>query len=98
MELEGFTFALVGDVDTLKALAFVSEVAFGTPLSWRDPVRFSYAHGGKDGFPFPVDRATYDSSVRALREAVEAARVGDRERMTALRRLGSYDSPRGGSG
>jgi hypothetical protein len=71
----------------VRALALVSEVAFGAPLSWRDPVRFSYAHGGKDGTPFPVDRGAYESSIGALRQAVEAARMGDRERMDALRRL-----------
>src|SRR6476660_7182646 len=55
---------------TLRALALASEVIYGTPASTRDPARFSFAHGGKDGFPYPVDTATYDSTVEVLRNAV----------------------------
>src|SRR3982750_441628 len=55
---------------TLRALALASEVIYGTPASTRDPARFSFAHGGKDGFPFPVDIETYDKTVEVLRAAV----------------------------
>jgi hypothetical protein len=72
---------------TVRALALVSEVVYGAPASYRDPARYSYAHGGKDGHPFPVDRDTYDRTVEALKRAVERARLGQRETLDALRRL-----------
>ena len=72
---------------TIRALALVAELLHGVQASWRDPAKFSFAHGGKDGHPFPVDRRTYDQSIEVLREAVTRARIGDRERMEALRRL-----------
>ena len=54
------------------------------PYKWAD---YSYAHGGKDGHPYPVDRSTYDRSIEVLTEAVRRARLGDRERTEALKRL-----------
>ncbi len=48
---------------------------------------YSYAHGGKDGFPFPVDRKTYDKSIEVLTAAVRRARLGDRDKTDALRRV-----------
>ncbi len=75
---------------TIRALALVSELVYGAPASFRDPVRFSYAHGGKDGHPYPVDRETYDRTIETLREAVARARVGRRERLEALRRLAAF--------
>lgn len=75
---------------TIRALALLAEVLYGTPLSFRDPARFAFAHGGKDRHPFPVDRALYDRSIRILHEAVARARVGDRERLEALRRLAEW--------
>ena len=77
---------------TLRALALVSEVIYGTPASTRDPARFSFAHGGKDGTPFPVDRETYDKSIDWLREAVARARIGDSDRMRALRSLEGFST------
>ena len=78
----------------LRALSLVAEVVHGTPTSLRDPARFSFAHGGKDGHPHPVDRATYDHSIEWLREAAARARIGDTERTRALRRLAEYHKPR----
>jgi hypothetical protein len=75
----------------LRALALVAEVVHGTPTSVRDPARFSFAHGGKDGHPFPVDRRTYDHSIDWLREAVVAAKVGNSERSRALQRLATWE-------
>jgi uncharacterized protein len=72
---------------TLRALALLSEVLAGTPVSWRDPARFAFAHGGKDGHPFPVDRATYDHTIAVLEEGVRRARLGEPDRLAALRRL-----------
>ncbi|MEM2870015.1 MAG: DUF763 domain-containing protein [Thermoplasmata archaeon] len=73
---------------TVRALALISEVVYGAPPSWKDPVKFSFAVGGKDGVPFPVDRAAMDRSTELLREALEAARgIDGRERLDAIRRL-----------
>jgi len=72
---------------TLRALALLSELLAGTPASWRDPARFSFAHGGKDGHPYPVDRSTYDRTVAVLEDALRRARLGHTDRLEALRRL-----------
>jgi len=72
---------------SIRALALVSELVHGAKASVRDPARFSFAHGGKDGHPYPVDRETYDRTIEALRAAVERARLGQREKLDALRRL-----------
>ena len=55
---------------TMRALSLVSEVIYGAPASYRDPARYSFAHGGKDATPYPVDRATYDQTIATLRRAV----------------------------
>jgi uncharacterized protein len=75
---------------TLRALALVSEVIYGTTASTRDPARFSFAHGGKDGTPFPVDIETYDKTVDVLRAAVNKANIDRSERVKALKRLVDY--------
>ena len=61
---------------TIRALALLSEVIYGAQPSFKDPARFSFAHGGKDGHPYPVDRKTYDQSIQILRQAVERAKLG----------------------
>jgi uncharacterized protein len=71
----------------LRALALISELLYGEVASTRDPARYSFAHGGKDGFPFPVDDVTYDRSIEWLREAVQRARIGEMDRVAALKRL-----------
>ena len=75
---------------TLRALALASEIIYGTAASMRDPARFSFAHGGKDGFPYPVDVETYDKTVHVLREAVNRANIDRSERVAALKRLVEY--------
>jgi len=75
---------------TLRALALVSEVIWGTPASTRDPARFSFAHGGKDGTPFPVDRETYDKTIDVLHRAMARAKVDRSEKVDALRRLSQF--------
>ncbi|MEK7847427.1 MAG: DUF763 domain-containing protein, partial [Chloroflexota bacterium] len=62
-------------------------VVHGVAPSVRDPARYSFAHGGKDGYPYPVDRETYDGTIDFLSRAVARARLGQREKMEALRRL-----------
>lgn len=75
---------------TLAALALVSELVYETPPSFMDPARFSFAHGGKDGHPFPVDKKTYDRTIDSLQVCLDKARIGDREKIDALRRLSQY--------
>lgn len=72
---------------TLESLALVSEVIHGAPCRFTDPARFSYAHGGKDGHPFPVPLAVYDETLRILRSAVARARLGNDDRLAAIERL-----------
>jgi hypothetical protein len=79
---------------TLRALALVSEIIYGTPASTRDPARFSFAHGGKDGFPYPVDTDTYDRTVEVLRAAVNRAGIDRSERVQALKRLVKFGESR----
>ena len=79
---------------TLRALALVSEIVYGTPASMRDPARFSFAHGGKDGFPYPVDTGTYDKTIEVLRAAVTKAGIARSERVAALKRLVRFGEQR----
>ena len=72
---------------TLFALALVAEVVHGAPSRFADPARFSLAHGGKDGHPFPVPLRVYDQTLRVLKDAVTRAKLGQDERLAALRRL-----------
>lgn len=74
----------------VRALALVSDVVYGSPASMRDPARFSFAHGGKDGHPYPVNREVYDHTVDWLREAVNKARIGQTDKMKALKRLADW--------
>jgi hypothetical protein len=75
---------------TIRALSLIAELVYGALPSLRDPVRYSFVHGGKDGHPYPVDRANYDRSIATLEQALRRARLGDRERLAALRRLASW--------
>ncbi|MDO8886710.1 DUF763 domain-containing protein [Candidatus Oleimmundimicrobium sp.] len=75
---------------TIRALSLISELVYGVKPSFKDPVRYSFAHGGKDGHPYPVDRTTYDKSIEILRTAVSHAKVGREEKLQAFRRLGNY--------
>lgn len=72
---------------TVKALALVAEVMHGTPCRFSDPARFSLAHGGKDRHPFPVPLKVYDETIGVLKRAVQSARLGREEQLSALKRL-----------
>jgi hypothetical protein len=72
---------------TVRSLAMVAEVIHGTPCRFADPARFSLAHGGKDRQPFPVPTAVYDRTIAVLQSAVAKAKLGNEERLEALRRL-----------
>ena len=72
---------------TVLALAMAAEVVHGAPCRFTDPARFSLAHGGKDGHPYPVPLAVYDETLGVLRRAVDRARLGEDDRLAAIRRL-----------
>lgn len=69
---------------TVRGLALVAELVYGEKASWEDPVRFSFAYGGKDGVPVPVNRKAMDESIRILKQSVEAAEIGDKEKLRSL--------------
>ena len=71
----------------LQSLALVSEVIYGTPSRFTDPARFSFAHGGKDGHPFPVPLKIYDESIRVLRDSIEKSKLGYKDKSDCIRRL-----------
>lgn len=72
---------------TLQSLTLVSEVIHGTPSRFRDPARFSFAHGGKDGHPFPVPLNIYDESIRILGDSIEKSKLGYKDKSECLKRL-----------
>jgi hypothetical protein len=74
---------------TVASLALVAEVVHGTPSRFSDPARFSMAHGGKDGHPFPVPLKVYDETIRVLKSAVDRAKLGNADRLHAIQRLDS---------
>jgi uncharacterized protein len=85
---------------TLRALSLTSELLHGTSASMRDPARFAFAHGGKDGTPFPVDRATYDRTIEILGLAINKAAIARTEKVQAFKRLaelGKEDATKGES-
>jgi hypothetical protein len=79
---------------TVRALALISELIYGEKPSWRDPVKYSFAVGGKDGVPFPVDRTTYDQAIEVLERAIKQAKVGGKEQMNAIKRLRNFTKQR----
>lgn len=74
----------------IRALALISDIIYGEKASWRDPVKYSFAHGGKDGFPYPVDKETYDHSIETMKDALYQAKLDDNERLSAVKRLNKY--------
>jgi uncharacterized protein len=72
---------------TLQSLTLVSEVIHGTPSRFSDPARFSFAHGGKDGHPFPVPTKIYDETITILKSSVEKAKIGEPDKQKALKSL-----------
>lgn len=72
---------------TIRGLALVAELIYGDRASWRDPVRFNFAFGGKDGVPFPVNRSAMDESIDVLKTGIASSGVGNEEKIRALRRL-----------
>jgi uncharacterized protein len=75
---------------TLQSLALIAEVVHGTPTRFEDPARFAFAHGGKDGHPFPVPLKVYDESIAVLRRALDSANLGHTDKLGGFRRLDAF--------
>ena len=78
---------------TVRGLSLISEMIFGTPASWADPVRMCFAFGGKDGVPFPVPRKAYDSAIAFMEQALNDSKVGRQDKVLGLERLGNFAPP-----
>ena len=76
----------------IRALALISDLVFGESASWEDPVKYSFTHGGKDGFPYPVDKEVYDNSINTMRDAIDQAKLKKDEKMKAIKRLDEFIS------
>jgi hypothetical protein len=72
---------------TIRSLALLSELIYEAPASTRDPAVYSFAHGGKDGHPYPVNREVYDQSIDFLRKSIDQAKLGQTDKREALRHL-----------
>jgi len=75
---------------TVRGLALVAELVYGEKPSWKDPVKYSFAYGGKDGVPYPVDRKAMDESIKILNQAIQEAKVGEKEKLASLQRLRQF--------
>ena len=76
----------------IRALSLIGEIIFGTKASWQDPVKYNFAHGGKDGVPYPIARKTYDKSISYLSSAIESAEIEREQKIRALKNLAEYSS------
>jgi len=72
---------------TVRALAYISELIYGAPPSWEDPIKYSFAVGGKDGVPYPVDRKAMDEVTMIIKQGIEEAKLGKDEKLKAIRRM-----------
>lgn len=72
---------------TMQSLALVSEVIHGAPSRFKDPARFSFAHGGKDGHPFPVPVKIYDESIQILQKGIEKSKLGNSDKLNSINKL-----------
>jgi len=75
---------------TIRALALISELVYSKSPCFKDPVRFSFAHGGKDGHPYPVNRKRYDGSIEFLKDAVSKSKIGRNDKLNALKKLSRF--------
>ena len=75
---------------TIRALALVSDIIYGIPPSYEDPFVYTYAHGGKDGIPYPVNRVRYDLTISVLERAIKSAKIGRSDKLKALKRLSAF--------
>ena len=78
---------------TIRGLSLIAEMIYGDAPSWADPVRMTFAFGGKDGVPFPVPRKAYDDAIVFMEQAVSEAKMGKKDRVMALKRLRQFAPP-----
>lgn len=78
---------------TVRGLALISELIYGNPPSWKDPVKYSFAYGGKDGVPHPVNRDAMDESIQILKGAIENAKIGKKDKLKSLMKLKQFIQP-----
>lgn len=76
--------------NTVRGLALISELIYGEQPSWEDPLKFTFAYGGKDNVPRPVDRKEMDESIQIIHLGIEHAKIGEKDRLLALRRLRDF--------
>jgi len=77
----------------VRALSLVADIVYGAPPSYEDPALYSFAHGGKDRIPYPVDFEVYEKTIEVLERAIKSSKLGDRDKLKALRRLSREFSP-----
>ena len=77
---------------TVRGLALISELIYDAPPSWKDPVKYSFCVGGKDGVPYPVNRRAYDEIIEILEDAVKQAKLGEKDKLNAIKRLQRFAS------
>jgi hypothetical protein len=75
---------------TVRALALISDLIYGEKPSWHDPVKYSFAVGGKDGVPYPVDRKAMDESIEIIKSGINQAKIDNKTRFYTLKRLQKY--------
>jgi len=78
---------------TIKGLALISELIYGTTLSWKDPVKYSFAFGGKDGVPRPVNKKGMDDAAEILSNAIKEAKIGAGDKIKSLKNLRTFLGP-----
>jgi len=78
--------------NTIRALALISDLIYGDKPSWIDPIKYTFAHGGKDGVPYEVNRQAMDKSTAVIKSGIEQARIGDKDKLNALKRLHNFFS------
>lgn len=75
---------------SIRSLALISDLVYGKRASWKDPVKFSFAHGGKDGYPYRINKRQYDKTIDILRGAIDNAKLNNKDKLHAVRRLSNY--------
>ena len=75
---------------TIRSLALISELVYGAKASWKDPVKYSFAHGGKDGIPHPINRKLMDDNTKLLQDAIRNAKLGNKDKLCAIKRLSNF--------
>ncbi|MHA2374401.1 MAG: DUF763 domain-containing protein, partial [Candidatus Thorarchaeota archaeon] len=78
---------------TIRGLSLISEMIYGSAPSWSDPVKMTFAFGGKDGVPFPVPRKEYDEAITFMEQAINEAKLGRKDKVVGLRRLRKFAPP-----